>query len=64
MKLVVDRDLCQGHSICLLIAPQMFTLDEDGLAVVLADPVDEASRMAAVDAVNACPVRAITLVEG
>lgn len=33
----VDRKRCQGHARCAALAPELFELDEDGAARVLAD---------------------------
>ena len=55
----VDRTLCVGFAECVKVAPTVFRLDEENVAVVL-DPesVDaETLRTAA----EACPVDAITL---
>jgi ferredoxin len=60
----VDFKVCQGHGQCVLFAPQIFELNDEGLAVVLVErPEDEAMRAAAVEAARACPVRAITLLK-
>jgi ferredoxin len=29
MRVVVDRDRCEGNAICVKIAPELFTLDDD-----------------------------------
>jgi ferredoxin len=61
MKVTVDRDLCQGHGQCEIVAPDMFTLDDDAYAVVLLDdggvPADRESE--AREATACCPVQAI-----
>jgi len=33
----VDRKRCQGHARCAALAPELFELDEDGAARVLAE---------------------------
>lgn len=59
MHVVVDRERCEGHGMCEDAAPEVFTLDDDGQAVVLADPVP-AERQAATDrAVRLCLVAAL-----
>lgn len=55
----VDPDRCVGSATCVGIAPELFEL-RDGVAhggPVPPDAVDEAQ-----DAVDACPVQAISLV--
>lgn len=60
MKVRVDEDLCQGHTLCQIAAASVFKLRaEDGHAYVEGDEVppgmDEAVRMAAAS----CPENAI-----
>jgi ferredoxin len=64
MRVVVDPDLCQGHARCHLHAPAVFALTEDdGHALVVADPVPAVHEEVARKAAVACPERAITVVE-
>ncbi|WP_106400281.1 ferredoxin [Actinocorallia populi] len=62
MKVRVDQGRCQGHTLCAMVAPQVFELDDvDGHA----SPVDEnvpAGREAEVrEAARSCPERAISV---
>lgn len=34
MKVWIDQDLCTGDGVCVEIVPDVFTLQEDGLAYV------------------------------
>jgi ferredoxin len=54
----VDRTRCQGHGRCLLEAPTVFDVDDDGLAVVTAPP-DTSTLEHARRAALACPEHAI-----
>lgn len=58
MRVVVDRELCQEHGQCTLVAPEVFTLTEEGLEY------DEQPGPELLDdveaAVDACPVQAIS----
>lgn len=56
---VVDRDVCVGFAECVKVAPTVFQLDDETIAVVL-DPesVDRETLRAAAEA---CPVDAINL---
>jgi ferredoxin len=63
IQVVVDRDVCQNHGQCVLAAPQVFELDDDGELVQLQDEVDEDLRAVVEEAADVCPVQAIT-VEG
>ncbi|ORA16596.1 ferredoxin [Mycobacterium arosiense] len=39
MRPVVNLDRCEGNAYCVNIAPDVFRLDDDDYAVVIADPV-------------------------
>ena len=62
MRIVLDRDACQGHNRCYLLAPELFDVDDDGYAVLLVDgtvptELEPKARLAA----DNCPEYAITL---
>ena len=63
----IDRDLCQGHSICESEAPELFRVVETDSpypqAEVLQDRPDESLRAKAERAARYCPNGAITIVE-
>lgn len=60
----VDRAICQGHGLCFFTSEKLFALDEaDGKANVLVDPLPDDLHDDALDAVEACPEQAITVVE-
>lgn len=59
MKLVVDKDICIGCGACAAICPDVFEIDEDGLAVSVVDTVNEEVMEDAIDAKEGCPVNAI-----
>ncbi len=59
MRAIVDRDLCIGSAMCVATAPDVFELDDEGLArVVDEDPADEELLR---QAAEGCPVQAIIL---
>ena len=60
MRVVVDRDVCQDHAQCVFAAPAIFSQDETGRLLFVADP-DDALRDAAEEAADVCPVQAISL---
>ena len=39
MRVIVDRDRCEGNAVCLGIAPDIFDLDDEDYAVVKTDPI-------------------------
>lgn len=60
MKLVIDRDKCQGHGRCAYFAPELFDLDDEGHGVVLRDATTDEDLDRARAAIGNCPERAIT----
>ncbi len=61
-RVSVDRDLCQGHGVCVGECPEVFAVDETDMKVrVLADVVEDELRPAVERAVRYCPTRALTL---
>jgi ferredoxin len=64
MKIVVDRDLCQGHAMCELEAPEVFAVPKSGTVELrLEEPpaeLHDAVRLA----VKYCPTRALSITEG
>jgi ferredoxin len=63
MKVVVDRELCQGHGQCEHSAPEVFEVGDDGLAYVLRDPDGSELLEKTRDASFRCPVDAIAFVD-
>jgi ferredoxin len=64
MKVAVNADVCQGHTMCNMVAPEVFELrDEDGHAYVLRPVVDGEEAVAARIAALSCPEAAILLTE-
>jgi ferredoxin len=62
MRVVADVDLCQGHQMCQIEAPDVFGFDVDADVVVLLDehpPEDMRERVKR--AVAYCPAMALTL---
>jgi ferredoxin len=67
MRVRVDPDRCQGHTLCTIPAPQVFALDEDEghahvveeFVAVVPPELEQAVRAAA----SACPERAIEIFE-
>ncbi len=61
MKVAVDSELCQGHARCWDIAPEVFSLDEEGHGFASDSEVPPALQEKAREAAQNCPERAITL---
>ena len=60
MRPTVDQELCIGCGLCAEIAPDVFEMGEDGLSHAVAD-VDDGNRESVQEAVDSCPVSAISL---
>lgn len=61
MKVTVDPDLCIGCGLCEDTCPEVFRLNEDGLAYVIeADPEPETYGDIE-ECVDLCPVAAISI---
>ncbi|AQZ70218.1 Ferredoxin [[Actinomadura] parvosata subsp. kistnae] len=61
MKLEADLDLCQGHAMCELEAPDVFEVPRAGKVRILVEEPDESMRAQVEAAVRYCPTRALTL---
>lgn len=62
-RIVVDRDLCQGHGVCESEAPEVFSVSKAGELTVLAEAPPDAERAAVDTAVKYCPTHALSIVE-
>lgn len=61
MKVRVDSDLCQGHTMCAMVAPDVFALhDDDGHAYAISEEVPAELVDSAREALLSCPERAIS----
>ncbi len=64
VRIRVDPEVCQGHNRCTMIAPDLFKLDDIGMATAADDGVipsgrEEAARLAIAN----CPEFAISIVD-
>ena len=64
MRITLDREACQGHNRCYLLAPELFDVDDEGYAVLRVDgdvppELEEKARLA----VDNCPEYAIAIEE-
>jgi ferredoxin len=63
MRVVVDRDLCEGNAVCMKVAPEVFVVGDDDQARILIERPDEDLREKVEAAVRRCPRQAIALRE-
>jgi ferredoxin len=64
MKVHIDPDVCQGHTLCALAAPETFLLrEEDGHAYVTSPDVPPGQEEFVRKAVATCPEGAISITE-
>ncbi|AKU17380.1 ferredoxin [Luteipulveratus mongoliensis] len=61
MKIVADRDRCEGLGMCEAMADHFFEVGEDGFVHILDEEPAEEYRTELSAAVDACPVLALTL---
>jgi ferredoxin len=63
MKITVDRDLCQGHAMCELEAPEVFRVGKSDQVELLVERPDPAYEDGVRLAVKYCPTHALSIVE-
>lgn len=61
MKANVDRDLCIGCGVCEAECPEVFLMNDEGLADVIVSEIAEDVLAKAEEAKDQCPVEAITI---
>ncbi len=63
MKAIVDRDLCIGCGLCEQTCPEVFRMEEDGLAYVVDEDPPAETYGDIEGCVELCPVEAISVAE-
>jgi ferredoxin len=62
IRIVLDRDKCQGHGMCAMYAPESFVVDEEtNVAQVVPGGAARSSRETLELAEQMCPVHAIRI---
>lgn len=61
MKITVEGPLCIGSGSCEMLAPDIFSVGDDGVVAVLVDEVAEGQQAAAQQAAAGCPTQAIVI---
>ncbi|MDG5483041.1 ferredoxin [Mycolicibacterium gadium] len=62
-KIEVDLDLCQGHAMCELEAPDVFTVPKRGKVEILDTEPPDDIRDEVQNAVDMCPTQALFIKE-
>jgi ferredoxin len=57
----VDRRRCEGHGLCIELAPELFDIDDDDVATVSQELLDERHSAAVKAAAAACPRQAVSV---
>ena len=63
MKVIANTALCSGHARCAAVAPEVFTLNDDGYIGFEEKTVTPGLEAQAERGVRACPERALRLEE-
>lgn len=56
-----DLGACQGYANCVIAAPDVFDIDDDGVVVVPRATVNEQERQRVEEAAGSCPVSALVV---
>ena len=62
-RIEVDLDLCQGHAMCELEAPDYFRVPKRGTVEILDTEPPDGARAEIRRAVESCPTRALFITE-
>jgi ferredoxin len=63
LRIVVDRELCEGNARCAHVAPEVFRVGDDDKLVLLIERPTEEMRDAVETAAAICPRQALKLTE-
>jgi ferredoxin len=63
VKVIVDRDLCQGHGVCESEVPEVFSVSKGGDLTIIDENPPEDLRKAVELAVSYCPTHALRIEE-
>ena len=63
MMATVDPEACTGCELCVDACPEVFEMDDDGIATVKLRPVPPEVQASCREAVEGCPSEAIAIEE-
>ena len=58
----IDRLICVGFETCAEVAPELFEMDDEGIAVFVAD-TDEVTAETVLESCRECPVDALVVLD-
>lgn len=61
MRILVDRDLCEGNAVCMKVCPEVFSVDENDQVQIRVETPGEDLRAKVEAAVRRCPRQALKL---
>ncbi len=56
-----DFDICEGYANCVIAAPDVYDISDEGTVVLLKQEISEEERARVDEAVNSCPVSALAI---
>jgi ferredoxin len=59
--LKADFGACQGYANCVVAAPDVYDIDDDGTVVLLKEHITDEERPRIEEAARSCPVSALTI---
>jgi ferredoxin len=63
MKVEVNRTFCQSNQMCVRVAPDVFSIDDEGIAVAsIPAELDGDTKALIIEAVELCPLGALELI--
>jgi ferredoxin len=65
MKYVVDEAMCSGHGLCAAVAPEVYTLDDEGFNAEIGQTLEvpAGKELAAREGARGCPEAALAIVD-
>lgn len=63
MRIKADLELCQGHAMCELEAPDVFTVPKRGKVEILDPSPPDSLRAGVLSAIRECPTQAISIID-
>jgi ferredoxin len=61
MRIRVSAERCVSSGQCVMLAPEVFDQDDDGIVVLLTDRPDDSEAAAVRESTRVCPSLAITI---